>query len=165
MNVCSRVAKRVLKPFPRVYSRYASEKAWAVIKPGNNILLDGVPYEVTKTTQGGRGRGASFVKSKLKNLVSGKGMDKTFRSDEDVDVPQLDKYTVEYSWEDSDEFVFMDTTTFDEYRVTKDMVPKAKFLLPGHILNIFKYQEKVIKVYHPATSVYNLVSVDPSERM
>lgn len=135
------------------------------MKQGNNILINDIPYEVTKAVQGGRGRGSSFVKSKLKNLITGKGMDRTFKSEEPVDVPELDKFNVEYSWEDAEEFVFMDSNSFEEIRVPKTVVSKSKFLLPGHQIILFKFNDAVIKLVHPHTAEFTVVSVDTTEKL
>jgi elongation factor P len=160
------LSRRLLKAAPlTAWSRGAADKAWTVVKAGNNILLDGVPYEVTKAIQGGRGRGGSFVKTKLKNLLTGKGSDRTFKSEEPVEVPDLDKYAVDYSWEDADAFVFMDSSTFEEFRVPKSVVEKSLFLLPGHSILIFMHNDAVIKIVHPHIAQFKVVSVDLGEKV
>lgn len=150
---------------PTVWTRGVTEKAWAVVKVGRNILVDGVPYSVTKALQGGRGRGASFVKAKLKNLYTGKGIDKTFISEDPVEVPELDRYEVEYSWDDETDFVFMDSSSFEEFRVPKKDLVKAKFLLPGQKIVIFKYKEAFVEIVFPHSQEYTLKSIDTSERV
>lgn len=148
-----------------IWSRDASEKAWAVVKIGRNILVDGVPHEVSKAVQGGRGRGASFVKAKLRNLVTGKGIDRTFNSEDPVEVPDLDRFDVEFSWDEETDYVFIDVASFEEFRVPKEFVKKANFLVPGMKLVVYKYKDALIEVGLPHTYEFEVQTIDTTERM
>ena len=160
------LARTVYRAKPTItLTREVTEKAWVAVKAGKNIVINDVPYEVTKALQGGRGRGASFVKTKLKNLITGKSLDKTFNSEDPVEIPELDRYDVEYSWDDENDFVFLDGNTFEEFRVAKNMVAKSKFLLPGQSISVFKYKTDIISVVFPHTAEYVVTDVDTTERM
>ncbi len=136
-----------------------------IIQVGNNILIGETPYQVIKATQGGRGRGASFVKSTLKNRLTGKTMDKTFNSEDPVDIPDVQHIAVEFSWEDTDDFVFMDTKSFEEIRVPKESVAKRQYLVPGQQLGLYKYKEHIVDMIFPTTSEFTVESVDLTQKL
>lgn len=95
-------AIRSFRPHVAIASRREiSESAWTCCKVGKYILLDDVPHKVTKTQQGGRGRGASFVKCTLQNLYSWKNMEKTFKSTDELEIPLIMFEEAQYSWYDS----------------------------------------------------------------
>lgn len=138
-----------------------------IIKVGKCILLDGVPYKVVKALQGGRGRGASFTKSTIKNLITGRSSDKTFNSEDQIEIPDLLQARVEYSWEDTStgECVFMDTRSFEEIRVLKSSIEKAAFLVPGQEVTILQFNGNPIDVTLPHTGQYTVVSIDVGSKM
>ncbi len=116
----------------RLCMRGVSDRAWNSCKVGRYILLEGAPYKVTKAAQGGRGRGGSWVKCTVKNLLTSKYHDKTFNSDEQLEIPDISFHDAQFSWHDAGaqggggEFVFMDCASFEEVRVGE--VSKAEFL-------------------------------------
>jgi elongation factor P len=144
-----------------------TEKAWNCVKIGNTILLNDIPYLVIKALQGGRGRGASFVKSTIKNRFTGKTMDKTFNSEDPLEIPEIHTANLEYSWDDesSKEFVFMDTKTFEEIRVPHHVVSKPKFLVAGQNFGIVKYKDQIVDLTFPHIAEFTLVSIDESVQM
>ena len=91
-----------------------------------------------------KGKGGGFVKATVKSLETGQVFDKTFLSDEVVEHAELEWESVQYSWEDSDDFVFMHATTFEEMRVPKSDVPKSKFMKDGLVVKLQKFQDRII---------------------
>jgi Elongation factor P (EF-P) KOW-like domain/Elongation factor P (EF-P) OB domain len=66
------------------------------------------------------GKGAAFVRTKLKNYVTGGTMDKTFRGGEPVSTAEVFRTDTQYTYADGDDYVFMDSRTYEETRVKKD---------------------------------------------
>jgi translation elongation factor P/translation initiation factor 5A len=151
-----------LSAITTVNRRLISEKAWTAAKAGKYVLVDNVPFKVTKATQGGRGRGGSWVKCTVKNLFTNRYGDKTFGSDDMLEVPVVTFQTAQFSWHDagSGEYVFMDNTTFEEVRVTD--VNDAQFLKEGQSVTLMKYENQVVDVDLPTTDEYTVVSIDTS---
>lgn len=89
------------------------------MRPGVAILVDGAPHRVSKIVQGKRGKGGGFVRATVKNLVSGQVFEKTYTSDEMIEFADLEKELATFSWEDSDNYIFMSTQTFEEITVPK----------------------------------------------
>ena len=134
----------VKKHLITIYNRGFKERAKASVKPGANLVIDGEPHRVTHIIQGKKGKGGGFVKAKLKSLMSGNVYEKLFLSDEIVEHAELESESVQYSWEDSDEFIFMHSTTFEEIRIAKEDVPNSKFMQADQTVKLQKYNDKVI---------------------
>ena len=71
------------------------------IRPGQSILVDGIIYQIIEYQHVKPGKGKAFVKTKLKNLINGGVLDKTFRADEDVEQAYIDKQTYQYLYNDA----------------------------------------------------------------
>ena len=92
------------------------------MRPGVNIILDNQPHRCTKMVQGKRGKGGGFIKATLKNVINGNSFEKTFTSDEMVELTELERKTMSYSWSDDSNYYFMDLETFEEVAVPTNIV-------------------------------------------
>jgi len=102
------------------------------IKNGSVLNLDGQLWTVMKFQHVKPGKGPAFVRTTIKNVLSGKIVDKTFNAGMKMEFETVDNRTLQYSYEDGDNFVFMDMTTYDQIMIPKTLVgDKAKFLLEG----------------------------------
>ena len=72
------------------------------------------------------GKGGAVVRTKLKSVLSGKTVDRTFNADVKVDIAQVDKRDVQYLYHDGSSYVFMDTATYDQLPLSEDVVGDAK---------------------------------------
>ena len=75
------------------------------------------------------GKGNTVVRSKLKHVLSGKIIDKTFNSDTKVDTATIDRRDMQYLYLDGEDYVFMDNTTYDQIHISADVVGDARFYL------------------------------------
>ena len=102
------------------------------IKNGSILNLDGQLWQVIKFQHVKPGKGPAFVRTTIKNVLSGKIVDKTFNAGMKMDFETVDNRTLQYSYDDGDNFVFMDMTTYDQIMIPKSLVgDKAKYLLEG----------------------------------
>ena len=102
------------------------------IKNGSVLNLDGQLWTVMKFQHVKPGKGPAFVRTTIKNVLSGKIVDKTFNAGMKMEFETVDNRNLQYSYEDGDNFVFMDMTTYDQIMVPKTLLgDKAKFLLEG----------------------------------
>jgi elongation factor P len=100
------------------------------LKNGMVLNLDGQLWSVIWFQHHKPGKGGAIVRTKLKNVRSGKVVDKTFNADVKVDTANVDKRTMTYLYSDGDSYVFMDTETFDQLHVAHGTIGTAKnFLL------------------------------------
>ncbi len=88
------------------------------LKNGMVLNLDGQLWQVIWFQHHKPGKGGAVVRSKLKNVESGKTVDKTFNADVKVEVANVDKRTMQYLYNDGTSYVFMDTGTFDQVEIT-----------------------------------------------
>ena len=85
-----------------------------------------------------------FVKARVKKILGGGTFEKTFDSAEMVEVAEIEREKVQYTWEDTHEYVFMDMTTFEEKRVPKEDVAGAKYMEEGTEVKLQVYDGKII---------------------
>lgn len=83
------------------------------------------------------GKGAAFVRSKVKNLLTGTVQEKTFRAGESFNDVEIDRKDVQFSYTDGSEKCFMDMKTFEEIRISDNEIPNHKFLVEGSVFLIY----------------------------
>lgn len=112
--------------------------------------LDGQPYRVIEYSQKVMGRGGSIVNVKLKNLITGAVIPKTFKGQEKIDSADVTTQTVQYLYNDGATFFFMDPTSFEQFELPAEVVDDAaKFLKEGNELALQLFDGKVINVELP----------------
>ncbi len=92
------------------------------LKKGTIFQLDGVPYLVVSYGQKVMGRGGSIVNVKIKSLIDGKVLDKTFKGNEPVELADVTKQNVQYLYSDGTTFHFMNGDSFEQFEVPADLV-------------------------------------------
>ena len=96
------------------------------IKNGMVLDLDGQLWSVIWFQHHKPGKGGAMVKTTLKNVMSGKIVDKTFNSGLKIETANVDKRDMQYLYHDGDSYVFMDTTTFEQLHISEAVVGEAK---------------------------------------
>ncbi|CAK9868259.1 unnamed protein product [Sphagnum jensenii] len=129
---------------------------------GTNIVLDGAPWRVQEFLHVKPGKGAAFVRTKLRNYISGNTVERTFRAGEQVDEAQIVKDVKQHTYVDGDQYVFMDMVTFEETRLDlKDLGDRSKWLKEGMECNVLTWNGRVIDVDLPITVIVKVVETDP----
>jgi len=120
------------------------------LKKGVVCQLDGKPYRVIEYQQKVMGRGGSIVNVKLKNLIDGSVIPKTFKGQEKIEVADVNTKSVQYLYNDGSNFFFMDPESFEQFELSADIVDEAKdYLKEGDMLNLQFFDERVINVELP----------------
>ncbi|MCB4779365.1 MAG: elongation factor P [Sulfurovum sp.] len=134
------------------------------IKKGVRLEIDGNPYRVTEFQHVKPGKGAAFVRVKIKNLKSGKVIEKTVHAGDKFEVPELEQKKMQYLYDDGEFLQFMDTTTFDQIGLTHEQVGKdiIDFLVDGMETDILFHNGKAITVELPNTYVYEIIETPPN---
>ena len=108
------------------------------------------------------GKGPAFVRTKLKAVLSGKVVDKTFNAGTKVDTANVDKRTMQYLYKDGDDFVFMDSDTFDQIHVSGDVVgDAARFMLENQDAMVATHDGAPLYVELPASVVLEITYTEP----
>lgn len=120
------------------------------LKKGVVVQLDGKPFRVIEYSQKVMGRGGSIVNVRLKNLIDGAVIPKTFKGQERVDSAEVTNQKVQYLYNDGANFFFMDPTTFEQFELPADLIDdNAGYLKEGESLNLQFFDERVINVDLP----------------
>ena len=99
------------------------------MKSGVTVLVDGDVYMVIETQHVKPGKGAAFVRSKMRNLKTGSIQEKTFRGDEKIEEAYVEERKLQYSYASGNMYHFMDQENFEEVAIPKDYIgDKKKFL-------------------------------------
>ena len=120
------------------------------LKKGTVIQLDGQPFRVIEYSQKVMGRGGSIVNVKLKNLVTGAVIPKTFKGQEKIEPAEVTNRTVQYLYADGQDFHFMDPESFEQFQLPEeDMEDAGDYLKEGDEVQLQFFGDKVIYVELP----------------
>ncbi len=119
-------------------------------KKGLKIEYEGKPYIIIDFLHVKPGKGGAFVRTKLKNLLTGAVMDQTFRSGERVGRPDLAERDMQFLYKDEDSYHFMDNETFEQISLTRDQVGKNRDFLQENItVKVLFYNDQPIGIELP----------------
>ncbi|XP_044473798.1 elongation factor P [Mangifera indica] len=148
---------RPLPKYPRIWALTSND-----IRVGTNIEVDGAPWRVLEFLHVKPGKGAAFVRTKIRNYVTGNTVEKTFRAGSSIEEADVFKETKQFTYKDGAQFAFMDLNTFEEIRLNeKDIGDKIKWLKEGMDCNLLFWNGKVIDFELPITVKLTVVDVDP----
>ncbi len=132
------------------------------IRKGLKIQIDGVPYHIVEHQFVKPGKGQSFTRCRVKNLVTGAVIERTWKSGESVELADVEDRKMSYSWQEADTYVFMDTTTGDQIHVEKNKVgDEARFLTEGLDVSVTLFNGKAIGVDLPPNVIMQITSSEP----
>jgi elongation factor P len=132
------------------------------LKNGMVLNIDGQLWSVVEFQHVKPGKGPAFVRTKLKAVLSGKVVDKTFNAGTKVDTANVDKRTMQYLYKDGSEFVFMDTDTYDQIHVNSDTVgTAADYMLENQNAIVATHDGVPLYVELPASVVLEITHTEP----
>ncbi|WP_030909888.1 elongation factor P [Streptosporangium amethystogenes] len=133
------------------------------LKNGLVLKLDGGElWAVVEFQHVKPGKGGAFVRTKLKNVLSGKVVDKTFNAGVKVEVANVDKREMQFSYMDGDDYVFMDTETYDMLHVSRAAVgDSANYLLENMLATVAINEGNVLYVDLPAAVELIVAETEP----
>jgi len=139
------------------------------LKKGVVIQVDGKPFRVIEYNQKVVGRGGSIVNVKIKNLIDGSLIPKTFKGQERIESAEVTSQTVQYLYTDGDKFYFMDPETFEQFELSTDIVEgSAGYLKEGENLVLQSFNDNITNIelpkniYLEVTQSENVVKGDTS---
>lgn len=137
----------------------------ADFRKGLKVELEGTPYNIIEFQHVKPGKGGAFVRTKLKNLVTGRVIDKTFRAGEKVEKPDLEGKTMEYLYSEGNQYFFMDTETYEQTFLTEEQLGESKnFLQENVAITALFHQGKLIGVEVPMFVELTVFKTDPGVR-
>lgn len=132
------------------------------LKNGMTLNLDGVLWNVVDFQHVKPGKGGAFVRTKLKNLLTGQVVERTFNAGVKVDVATVDKREMQYLYPDGEDFVFMDTETYDQLHVPGATVGDIRgYLLENMTATVALHEGTPLSVELPASVELTISHTDP----
>ncbi|WP_181311134.1 elongation factor P [Nocardioides campestrisoli] len=132
------------------------------LKNGMVLNIDGQLWSVVEFQHVKPGKGPAFVRTKLKNVESGKSVDKTFNAGTKVETANVDKRTMQYLYNDGTSYVFMDTQSYEQLEVPPEVVGDAKnFMLENQDAIVATNDGRVLYIELPASVELLIAETEP----
>jgi len=132
------------------------------IRNGTTFDLEGNVYQVIWFQHVKPGKGAAFVSTKLRNVITGGVVEKTFRPTEKLDEAFVDRRDMVYSYADGDLYYFMDNETYEQVPISKDIVGDAlKFVKENEVCKVCSYKGSVFSVEPPLFVELEIIDTEP----
>ncbi|QSB16961.1 elongation factor P [Natronosporangium hydrolyticum] len=132
------------------------------LKNGIVLNLDGALWSVVEFQHVKPGKGGAFVRTTLKNVLTGKVVDKTFNAGTKVETATVDKRTMQYLYADGDDYIFMDLETFDQLQVPGATVGESsQWLLPEAEVVVATHESVPLYIELPASVVLEITYTEP----
>ena len=132
------------------------------LKNGLVLVIDGQLWTVIEFQHVKPGKGPAFVRTKLKSVMSGKVVDKTFNAGIKVETATVDRRDMQYLYRDGDDWVFMDVATYEQTTVPNAVVgDSADYLLENQVANVSIHEETAIIVELPASVELTITYTEP----
>ena len=120
------------------------------IRKGLKIQIDGEPYIVVDFQFVKPGKGTAFTKTRIKNLITGAVLDKTYRSGEKFEPASIDEREMQFLYKDGENYCFMDNTSYEQVLVSGDVVGDSSQLMPDNLnVNVLFFDERPIGITLP----------------
>ncbi|MGP7960981.1 elongation factor P [Sanguibacter sp. A247] len=132
------------------------------IKNGTVLRIDGQLWTVIEFQHVKPGKGGAFVRTKIKNVVTGKTVDKTFNAGLKIETANVDKRNYQYLYKDGDDFIFMDTDTYDQVPVSATVVGDAvNYMLENQSVLVAQNDGTPLYIELPASVVLEITYTEP----
>jgi elongation factor P len=132
------------------------------LKNGLVLNLDGQLWTVVEFQHVKPGKGGAFVRTKLKNVLSGKVVDKTFNAGVKVETANVDKRDMQYLYRDGDDWVFMDTSTYDQVTIPNAVVSdNSRWMLENQECIVAMYEGNALYIELPAAVELTITYTEP----
>lgn len=132
------------------------------IRNGMTVIFDGNLYLVQWFQHVKPGKGGAFVKTRLKNVKTSAVLEKTFRSNENIEQAFLEEKEMEYSYRDGETLWFMDTTTYEQVPLSFEIIGEGvKYLKENISVKVVYYEGKIIGVSLPTFAELKVIETEP----
>ncbi|AJT40980.1 elongation factor P [Psychromicrobium lacuslunae] len=132
------------------------------IKNGTVLNLDGQLWNVIEFQHVKPGKGGAFVRTKIRNVLSGKVVDKTFNAGLKIETATVDRRDYQYLYQDGEDFIFMDTQDYDQITVSAAVVGDAvNFMLENQNVNIALHEGTPLYLELPASVILEITYTEP----
>ncbi len=135
------------------------------LKTGLTLQLDNGLWSVVEFLHVKPGKGAAFVRSKLKNVETGQVVEKTFRAGEKVAKAMLDRREMQYLYKEGNEYVMMDNESYEQLQVTAAQIGDGiKYLKENMVVQILMHDSRIIGIDLPSHVILEVTDTPPAEK-
>jgi elongation factor P len=139
--------------------------ATSEFRKGLKIEIDGEPFIIVDFQHVKPGKGHAFVRTRLKSLLTGNVLDRTFRSGDKVDSPDLEQREMQYLYNQGEEYFFMDSNTYEQITLTRDHLEEtADYLQENCSVRVLFHNQKPIGVEVPTFVELRVIETRPGVR-
>ena len=132
------------------------------IKCGKNILWEDQPYVVLSAEHSKTGRAGAVLRTKLKNLLNGSVLEKTFNGSDKADEADMSKSKAQYLYAEQDGFVFMDMASYDQFSLSKETIGNAPlYLLEGTEVTVLNFNDIPVNIELPIKVTLTVIEAPP----
>jgi elongation factor P len=132
------------------------------LKTGVKFMFEGNPHEVLSYQHSKQARGGAVMRTKLKNMITGSIIDKTFRGSEKFDSADVTREKAQYLYADGGKYNFMDTTTYEQFELNADLIgEKSNYLIEGLELELIKFEDRAIGIELPIKITVEVTETQP----
>ncbi len=132
------------------------------LKVGVLVELDGAPYRVTDYTHKAMGRGGAVVQVKLKNLITGAVIDRSFRSADKIMPAEVTRTNMQLLYREGSDMVFMNNETYDQETVSADVLgDQAKYVAESAVVTLLNFNDRVIGLEMPNAVQLAVAETEP----
>ena len=135
------------------------------IKKGEFIMYQGEIWQIQKTEFYSPGKGSALMRTKIKNVKSGKNIDYTFKSSESVDTVEVNSVEMQYLYKDQEFVYFMDERSYNQYQVPLAVVGKViEYFKEGSKMFVFLYNDEPLSIRAPLSVTLKVVSTEDAAK-
>ena len=133
------------------------------IRKGLTIRHNHDIYTIVEFLHVKPGKGAAFVRTKIKSLTTGKVLDNTFPTSAKIDIVRVERRSYQYLYREGDSFIVMDQETYDQIPIMEEKIPSAKFIKEGDVVEVLFNTEddSILQVEAPQTTVLEVTYTEP----
>ena len=133
------------------------------LKKGLKIEIEGIPYRIVEYQHVKPGKGAAFVRAKIKSFLDGKVIEKTFHAGDKCEEPNILEKTMQYLYHDGSSYQFMDIENYDQISMSEDQVGESgKWILDGMNVQVLLFNEKPISITPPQIVELKITQTPPN---
>jgi elongation factor P len=132
-------------------------------RKGAKLMLEGAPYYIVDFQHVKMGRGRPHVKAKMKHLITGQVIEKSFLTTENFSQPDLEKKTMQFLYAQGDEFSFMDSQNYEQITIDAEHLGDSRwYLMENHEYDVLFFEGRPISLELPASVILTVTESEPA---
>lgn len=132
------------------------------IKNGKNILWNNEPFVVLSSQHSKTGRAGAVLRTKLKNLITGALIDKTFQGADKIEEADISKSKAQFLYAEGDEFNFMDNSSYDQFSLSKEVIGDLRlWMIEGTEVTVLNFNSQPVNIELPVKVTLTVVEAPP----